>query len=75
MGYPFWDSKEEYRRAWKMTGNHNSGRKARYVTVDRFEKFVNNEFFHLRVEVRVATFVVGLSLVTVVAIALKVFLG
>lgn len=34
--------------------NNKKGRRAIYLTIEKFEKFRTNEFFHLRVEVRVA---------------------
>lgn len=39
-------------------GNHNNehhrGRPQVYLTVKKFDEFLNNHFFHLKVEVRVA---------------------
>lgn len=38
-----------------MANNENNkGRRPKYLTIEKFEKFVNNDFFHLRVEARVA---------------------
>lgn len=34
--------------------SNNKGRKPKYLTIERFEKFLNNDFFHLKVETRVA---------------------
>ena len=31
-----------------MAGNHNSGRKPKYVTIEVFNKFLTNDFTHLR---------------------------
>ena len=35
-----------------MTGNHNSGRKPRYLTVQLFEEWRDNHFEHLKNDVR-----------------------
>lgn len=35
-----------------MGGNHNSGRKAKYLTVERFEKFLSNDWYHLQQRVK-----------------------
>ena len=55
-----------------MSGNHNSGRKPKYLTIERFDvfrdKLFNNHLYHLRIEVRVQSFVVGFILVVVSAI-------
>lgn len=58
-----------------MAGNHNSGRKPKYLTIEAFEQFRNNDFFHLKVEVRTASIILGLCFATIIAIALKIFLG
>jgi hypothetical protein len=29
-----------------MTGNHNTGRKPRYLTIERFEKWLDNDYAH-----------------------------
>ncbi|MBU0846768.1 hypothetical protein KKH23_06215 [Patescibacteria group bacterium] len=34
--------------------SNNKGRRPKYLTIERFEKFLYNDFFHLRVEARVA---------------------
>ena len=34
-----------------MAGNHNSGRKPKYLTIKRFEEFINNDFWHIKQEV------------------------
>ena len=31
--------------------NNNKGRPARYLTIERFERFLNNDFFHLKCQV------------------------
>lgn len=49
-----------------MTGNHNSGRRPKYLTIEKFNEFkdtlFNNHLFHLKIELRVQTFVVGIIL-------------
>lgn len=35
-----------------MSGNHNSGRRPKYLTVERFEKFLGNDFKHLNADVK-----------------------
>ena len=45
-----------------MAGNHNSGRKPHYLTIERFEKFLGNDFFHLKVETRVQSFLIAVIL-------------
>ena len=34
-----------------MSGNHNSGRKPRYVTIERFEDFINNDVAHMKQDI------------------------
>ena len=34
--------------------SNNKGRPPKYLTIKRFEKFLYNDFFHLKVETRVA---------------------
>lgn len=58
-----------------MSGNCNSGRKPKYLTLDKFNEFLNNHFFHLKVELRVQSFVVGIILIIVGAVAIRVFGG
>lgn len=58
-----------------MSGNCNSGRKPKYLTVSAFNEFLNNHFFHLKVELRVQSFVVGIILIIVGAVAIRVFGG
>lgn len=33
---------------------HHKGRPLKYLTVEKFDQFLRNHFFHLKVEVRVA---------------------
>ena len=40
-----------------MTGNCNSGRKPKYLTLEKFNKFLNNDFFHMKVELRANTII------------------
>lgn len=35
-----------------MAGNHNSGRKPKYLTIEKFEAWKSNEFCHLVKDVR-----------------------
>jgi len=37
-----------------MVNENNKKGKPKYLTIERFERFINNDFFHLRVEARVA---------------------
>ncbi|KKK78081.1 hypothetical protein LCGC14_2847130 [marine sediment metagenome] len=34
-----------------MSGNHNSGRKPKYVTIEKFDDFIENHFTHLKKDV------------------------
>lgn len=43
--------------------NH-TGRPARYLTIKMFNKFIHNDFFHLRVETRVAL-IIGIAILTI----------
>ena len=58
-----------------MAGNHNSGRKPKYLTVAAVNEFLNNHFFHLKVETRVQSFIVVIILIIVSALAIRVFGG
>ena len=51
-----------------MTGN-NKGRK-KYLTVELFEKFVNNDFYHLKVEVRAVRWLTLTILGALITVAL-----
>jgi len=31
-----------------MSGNHNSGRKPKWLTIKRFDEFVNNDIRHIK---------------------------
>jgi len=31
-----------------MSGNCNSGRKPKYLTIEKFEKFLSNDWYHLK---------------------------
>ena len=53
---PFFDSQEEY----DMERESNGKYKAKYLTIELFEKFVNNEFWHIK---QYAKWSVWLSLV------------
>lgn len=48
------------------------GRRAKYLTVDRFEKFVSNEFWHLKVKTNA---VLWITLTILAAIIAKWVLG
>ena len=58
-----------------MSGNKNSGRKPRYLTIEAFNEFLSNHFFHLKVEIRVQSFVVGLILAMVITLLWREFGG
>ncbi len=53
----------------------NRGRPPRYLTIQKFEEFMSNHFFHLKVELRVQSFVVVIILIVLGAVAAKVFFG
>ena len=63
----------------RMAGNCNSGRKPKYLTIQAFDKFkdklFNNDLFHMKVELRVQSFVVGIILILVSAIAAAIYGG
>ena len=64
-----------------MSGNHNSGRKPKWLTIEKFEefeerfsKFLGNDFHHLKGEVKLIKLIaIGIS-ITVVAKMLIDFL-
>jgi len=60
-----------------MSGNHNSGRHPVYLTIERFEKFIENDFQHLQKRVnRIDKFqwiIIGTSL-SVLGISLSILL-
>ena len=62
-----------------MTGNCNSGRKPKYLTIAKFDEFkdklFNNGLFHMKIELRVQSFVVGIILLIVSAIAVAMYGG
>ncbi len=45
---PYYDSREEY----KMANEKQRGRKRKYLTVECFERFVSNDFWHLEQRVK-----------------------
>lgn len=51
-----------------MAGNHNSGRKPKYLTVERFEGFLGNDFAHLIKDVKLNRRLLLGILLTVVAL-------
>ena len=55
-----------------MAGNHNSGRKPRYLTIERFDRWVNNEFWHTK---QYAKWSLWISLVILTAIIAKFIIG
>lgn len=34
-----------------MTGNHNSGRKPKWLTIEMFEEFKRNDLWHMKQEI------------------------
>ena len=55
-----------------MAGNSNSGRKPRYLTIERFEKWVMNDYWHTKLYARASFWV---SLVILAAIIVKFITG
>ena len=53
-----------------MTGNHNSGRKPKYVTVEKFDIFLGNDFKHLKLDVRNNKWLLRAILIAVIASSL-----
>ncbi len=43
------------------------GRKPKYLTVDRFETFVSNEFWHVQVKVNALLWLCGIILAAIIA--------
>ena len=68
-----YDDIEDWRD--KMSGNQNSGRKPIYLTIAKFNEFLNNHFFHLKVEVRVNTIINALLLSGMVTLLVLVING
>ena len=62
-----------------MAGNHNSGRKPKYLTVEKFEEFknklFNNDLFHMKVELRVQSIITGVTLALVVTLLVAFYVG
>ena len=49
-----------------MSGK-NCGRKPKYLTVERFEKFLSNDFWHLKVKVNTVLWVCATILAAIIA--------
>ena len=62
-----------------MTGNHNSGRRPKYLTIEKFEEFknklFNNDLFHMKVELRVQSIITGVTLALVVTLLVAFYVG
>lgn len=46
---------------------NNRGKKPKYLTIERFEKFVSNDFWHLKVKVNAVLWVVLAILAAIIA--------
>ena len=62
-------------RKGQIMNERKRGRPQRYLTIEAFNEFLNNHFFHLKVELRVQSFVVGIILALIVAMAIRLFSG
>ena len=59
----------------KTEKKNKQGRPARYMTIERFEQWLGQDFFHLCVDVRVIKWGLGILAGLTIAILIKIFLG
>jgi hypothetical protein len=52
-----------------MAGNNKSGRKPKYVTIEMFEKFKSNDFYHLYLKVKLNSTLLWIILGALIAAA------
>ena len=55
-----------------MSGNQNSGRKPKYLTVDMFNEFKNNDFWHVK---QYAKWSLWVSITVLAAIIARFIIG
>ena len=62
-----------------MAGNCNSGRRPKYLTIQKFDEFkdklFNNDLFHLKVELRANTIANGILLALVITLLVVIIGG